>query len=132
CPATTLAGVARSTLPGGRGAPRRDVMFITMDAVRTVGRRALIVDALLAAAVGALVLAGVHGAGSWEGPGFRPMDAAGSALALLASAALAGRRVWPLPVLGGTVVAAGGYLLAGDPYSPIGPPAVVARCTARR
>jgi signal transduction histidine kinase len=94
-------------------------IVIDMDTVRGVDRRALLADALLAVAIGAVVFAGTQGAARWEGSAARSLDVLGYALAVLAPAALAVRRVWPIAALAVSTAATTAYLIAGYAYGPI-------------
>src|SRR5205814_1539463 len=60
----------------------------------------------------------------------RPVDAWGYVLIVLATVPLAGRRRWPLPVLGVTVATLAVFTIAGYPYGPVMFALVVAAYTA--
>jgi signal transduction histidine kinase len=74
-------------------------------------------DVLLAAGVAVFGVVGTVGAAA-EQPAARPLDAAGWALLLVASAALLARRRHPLAVLALTAAATVVWLAAAYPYGP--------------
>jgi signal transduction histidine kinase len=85
--------------------------------VNAVGRRQLVLDAVLAAAIFAFSLGVMSRGGNFEGD--RGLDVLGSALAALASWPLVARRIAPLPVF--VLVTAATAALYGFGYG-LGPP----------
>jgi signal transduction histidine kinase len=75
-------------------------------------------DVVLTVTVGVFAGLGAWGTSSWQLPPVRPIDTAGYALAVLASAALIARRSWPLQVLAVSTTAAAGYLALSYPFGP--------------
>jgi signal transduction histidine kinase len=82
-------------------------------AVRT---RVLARDGVLALVLAAAGLAGTRGAASVQDIS---VDAAGYVLVVVAAAALAVRRVWPLAALAVGAAATSAYLVMGNPFGPI-------------
>jgi len=81
--------------------------------------RALVADALPAAAAGAVMVFGSGPAAMDDVPPRRPLDALASVLMGLAAAALLGRRRWPLGALAMTVGASIAFLALQYPHGPI-------------
>ncbi|HEY4025940.1 MAG TPA: sensor histidine kinase [Candidatus Dormibacteraeota bacterium] len=81
--------------------------------------RTLAVDALLALALGVVMVIGTEQAAAFQASSRRPPDAVAYALLVLATAALAARRAAPLTALAGAVLATGLYHAIGYAYGPI-------------
>ncbi len=81
--------------------------------------RTLALDGLLATALGAVMVLGTQRAALFQTPWRRPLDVLAYALLAAAAAALAGRRLAPLPSLAAVTLVTAGYLALGYPYGPV-------------
>jgi hypothetical protein len=86
---------------------------------RALTRHVLIVDGLLAVALGAAAAAGSLDAAADAGPGVRPVDGVGLGLVALAASGLVVRRRLPVLAFAVSYGVALVYLLARYPYSPV-------------
>ncbi len=93
-------------------------IVIGMDVARRRIARTLVWDGLLAAALGAFLVVGSHGAAT-NAPAARPLDLLAYALIGVAAASLLVRRLWPPVTLAATVGATAAYLAIGYTYGPV-------------
>src|SRR5947208_1439629 len=101
-------------------------MVGSMGVPRWAGNRALAADLVLAGALALFVVGSAHWWASFQHPDRHHLEAPGYALMVVASAALAGRRVWPAAATAVTAIATALYLAGKYPYGPFFAASVIA------